>query len=157
MKRHENNIRDIWDNVKQANLHIIGIPEGEEKEKGDRKYIWKSYGWKLSKSKGNRYKIQETEVPTVAQQKQIWLVSIRMRVQSLLSLSGLGIWCCCELWCRSETAWIPHCCGCGTGQQLYLRFDPSDLTWELPWATNAALKKTTTKKMNLEGVIYVLT
>ena len=26
-------IWDLWDNIKQANLHIIGIPEGEEKEK----------------------------------------------------------------------------------------------------------------------------
>ena len=34
MKKHESNIRDLWDNTKQANLHIIGIPEGEEKEKG---------------------------------------------------------------------------------------------------------------------------
>ena len=34
MKKHESNIRDLWDNIKQANLHIIGIPEGEEKEKG---------------------------------------------------------------------------------------------------------------------------
>ena len=33
MKKHESNIRDLWDNIKQINLHIIGIPEGEEKEK----------------------------------------------------------------------------------------------------------------------------
>ena len=32
MKKHESNIRDLWDNIKQANLRIIGIPEGEEKE-----------------------------------------------------------------------------------------------------------------------------
>ena len=34
MKKQESNIRDLWDNIKQANLCIIGIPEGEEKEKG---------------------------------------------------------------------------------------------------------------------------
>ena len=34
MKKHESNVRDLWDNVKQANLHIIEIPEGEENEKG---------------------------------------------------------------------------------------------------------------------------
>ena len=28
-----------------------------------------------------------------------------MQVQSLVPLSGLWIWCCCELWCRSET-WL---------------------------------------------------
>ena len=33
-KKHESNIRDLWDNIKQANLHIIGIPEGEGKEEG---------------------------------------------------------------------------------------------------------------------------
>ena len=33
MKNHESNIRDLWDNIKRANLHIIGIPE-EETEKG---------------------------------------------------------------------------------------------------------------------------
>ena len=27
-------IWDLWDNIKQANLHIIGIPEGKEEEKG---------------------------------------------------------------------------------------------------------------------------
>ena len=31
MKKYESNIRDLWGNKKQANLHIIGIPEGEEK------------------------------------------------------------------------------------------------------------------------------
>ena len=34
MKKHENNIRDLWDNIKWANLHIVGIATGEEKEKG---------------------------------------------------------------------------------------------------------------------------
>ena len=34
MKQNEGNIRDLQDNIKCANLHIIGIPEGEEREKG---------------------------------------------------------------------------------------------------------------------------
>ena len=34
MQKHKSKIRDLWDNIKQANLHIIGIPEGKEKEKG---------------------------------------------------------------------------------------------------------------------------
>ena len=33
MKKHESSIRDLWDNIKWANLCIIGIPEGKEKEK----------------------------------------------------------------------------------------------------------------------------
>ena len=32
MKKHESNIRDLWNNIKHANLCTIGIPE-EEKEK----------------------------------------------------------------------------------------------------------------------------
>ena len=28
MKKHESNKRDLWDNIQQANLYIIGIPEG---------------------------------------------------------------------------------------------------------------------------------
>ena len=34
MKKCESNIRDLWDNIKQANLHIVVIPDGEEIEKG---------------------------------------------------------------------------------------------------------------------------
>ena len=34
MRKHESNIRDLWHNTKWANLRIVGIPEGEEKEKG---------------------------------------------------------------------------------------------------------------------------
>ena len=34
-KNKRKNIEDLWDNIKWANLHIIGIPEGKEKgEKG---------------------------------------------------------------------------------------------------------------------------
>ena len=38
----------------------------------------------------------------VAQQKQNQLVSTRMRVRSLASLSGLKIQRCRELWCRLQ-------------------------------------------------------
>ena len=34
MKKHKNNIRDLWDNIKWANLCRVGISEAEEKEKG---------------------------------------------------------------------------------------------------------------------------
>ena len=32
MKKHESNIRDLWDNIQWANLCIRGIPEGENNE-----------------------------------------------------------------------------------------------------------------------------
>ena len=37
MKRNEDSIRDFWDNIKHNSIRIIGVPEGEEKEKGPEK------------------------------------------------------------------------------------------------------------------------
>ena len=34
MKRTENSLRDLWDNIKHTNIRIIGVPEEEEKKKG---------------------------------------------------------------------------------------------------------------------------
>ena len=33
MKRNEDSLRDLWDNIKQNNIRIIGVPEGEVREK----------------------------------------------------------------------------------------------------------------------------
>ena len=37
MKRNEDSLRDLWDNSKHNNIHIIGVPEAEEREKGPEK------------------------------------------------------------------------------------------------------------------------
>ena len=37
MKRNEDSLRHLWDNIKRNNIHIIGVPEGEEREKGPEK------------------------------------------------------------------------------------------------------------------------
>ena len=37
MKRNEDSLRDIWDNIKHNNIHIIGVPEGKETDKGPEK------------------------------------------------------------------------------------------------------------------------
>ena len=37
MKRNEDSLRDPWDNIKRNNIRIIGVPEGEEREKGPEK------------------------------------------------------------------------------------------------------------------------
>ena len=37
MKRNEDSLRDLWDHIKNTNIHIIGVPEGEEREKGPQK------------------------------------------------------------------------------------------------------------------------
>ena len=34
MKRNEGSLREVWDNIKYTNIHIIGVPEGEERDKG---------------------------------------------------------------------------------------------------------------------------
>ena len=37
MKRIEDSLRDLWDNIKRTNIRIIGVPEEEEKNKGTEK------------------------------------------------------------------------------------------------------------------------
>ena len=37
MKTNEDSLRDLWDNMKRNNIRIIGVPEGEEREKGPEK------------------------------------------------------------------------------------------------------------------------
>ena len=39
IKRNEDNLRDLWDNVKHPNIWIIGVPEEEDKKKGHEKIL----------------------------------------------------------------------------------------------------------------------
>ena len=39
IKRNEDNLRDLWDNVKCPNIRIIGVPEEEDKKKGHEKIL----------------------------------------------------------------------------------------------------------------------
>ena len=34
MKRTQDSLRDLWDNIKCTNIQVIGVPEEEEKKKG---------------------------------------------------------------------------------------------------------------------------
>ena len=34
IKRNEDSLRDLWGNIKYIGIHIIGAPDGEEREKG---------------------------------------------------------------------------------------------------------------------------
>ena len=38
MKRNEDSLRDLWDNIKCTNIHTIGVPEREER-KDPRKHL----------------------------------------------------------------------------------------------------------------------
>ena len=68
---------------------------------------------------------------------------MRMQVQSLASLSGLGIWHRCELW-------IGRRCGSEPELLLLLLWPATiapigPLAWELPYASDVAPKKQKTK------------
>ena len=56
----------------------------------------------LSQPRDLIFKGRENGVPIVAQQKQIQLVFMRIWVQSLALVSGVGIQHCSELWYRSQ-------------------------------------------------------
>ena len=62
MKRNEDSLREIWDNFKCTNIHIIGVQEGEERDKGLEK-IFKEIIVKtfLNMRKESSTQIQETQ------------------------------------------------------------------------------------------------
>ena len=39
IKRNEDNLRDLWNNVKRSNIQIIGVPEEEDKKKDHEKIL----------------------------------------------------------------------------------------------------------------------
>ena len=39
IKGNEDNLRDLWDNVKRTNIQIIHVPEEEDKKKGHEKIL----------------------------------------------------------------------------------------------------------------------
>ena len=39
IKRNEDNLRHLWDNIKHPNVQIIGVPEEEDKKKGHEKIL----------------------------------------------------------------------------------------------------------------------
>ena len=39
IKRNEDNLRDLWDNVKSHNIQIIVVPEEEDQKKTMKKYL----------------------------------------------------------------------------------------------------------------------
>ena len=88
-------------------------------------------------------------VPIMAQQKWIQLVSVRIRVWSLASLSGLRVWCCHELWYRSQMGLISGIAVAVVQQQLQLQFNPWPGNLHMPWVTALGNKKKKKKKSTL--------
>ena len=62
IKRNEDNLRDLWDNVKCPNLQIIGVPEEEDKKKGHEKILEETIVENLLKmGKEIAIQVQETQ------------------------------------------------------------------------------------------------
>ena len=61
MKKYENNIRELWDNIKQANLCMIEIPEGKEKDKRIENIFEEIMAENFPNLKDSDIKIQEAQ------------------------------------------------------------------------------------------------
>ena len=62
MKRNEDSLRDLWDNIKRTNICIIGVPEGEKREKGFEKMFEKIIAENLpNMGKEIVYQVQEAQ------------------------------------------------------------------------------------------------
>ena len=61
MKKYQSSIRVLWDNKKQANLHIIGNLEGEEKEKEIENIFEEIMAKNFPNLKDTEFKIQEAQ------------------------------------------------------------------------------------------------
>ena len=108
--------------------YAVGVAQKRKKKKKENSQQSKKNKWKYK----NRV---FPGVPILAQQRLIWLVSMRIQFQSLVSLSRSGICCCHKLWCRLTAVAL---------------FRP--LAWELPYAADAALKSKKKKKKKKNGI-----
>ena len=90
---------------------------------------------KRDKTKNLRKK---SGVPVMVQQKWIWVVSMRMQVWSLASISGVRIWRCRELWCWSQMWLGSHVLWpwCRQAATAWIR----PLAWESPYAVGRDIK-----------------
>ena len=64
MKRNEDSLRHLWDNTKHTNIRIIGVPEGEERDKGPKK-IFEEIIVKNFPNMGKEIATQDQEVQRV--------------------------------------------------------------------------------------------
>ena len=62
----------------------------------------KSKKRKRKKKEKRKKKVERHEFQFWVRNNETQLVSMGMWVRFLASLGGLGIWCCHELWCRSQ-------------------------------------------------------
>ena len=91
IKRNEDNLRDVWDNLKHPNISIIGVPE-EDKKKGHEKILEEIIVENLPKmEKEIDTQVQETQsVPNRINPKHILikLTKIKHKKQILKATRG---------------------------------------------------------------------
>ena len=58
MKRNKDSLRVLWDKFKCTNIHIIGVPEGEEREK----FLEKIYKEVIAENFPNMWKDSLTQI-----------------------------------------------------------------------------------------------
>ena len=84
IKRNEDNLRDLWDNVKCPNIRIIGVPKEDDKKKGNEKILEKTMVQNFSKTSLN---IREFTVHT-PRHTLIKLTKIKHKEQILKAARG---------------------------------------------------------------------
>ena len=62
LKRNEESLRELWDKVKCTNIHIIGVPEGEERDRRGQRKIFQEI---IAKNFPNTGKEQPTQIQEV--------------------------------------------------------------------------------------------
>ena len=97
------------------------------------KTICNLYETQLKCKDTSRLKVDGCGVPVLEQQTRIWLGTMRLRVQTVASLSGLRIWHCHELWYRLQTL-LGSWCRPAAVALIW------PLAWEPPYAVDAVLK-----------------
>ena len=68
VKRNEDSLRDLWDNIQRTNIHIRGVPEGKEREKGPEK-IFEEVIAKSFQNMGKEIVSQVQEAQSLRQDK----------------------------------------------------------------------------------------
>ena len=105
--------------VSRAMMCLGGLPQRTEPVVGLKHHGEPSADWWGAELRG-----QIRGVPVMVQRKWIWLGTMRLRVWSLASISGLKICIAVSCGVVQDVARIWHCCGCGVGRQQQLPLDP---------------------------------
>ena len=95
MKRTEDSLRELWDNIKGTNIGIIGVPEEEEKKKGNEKIFEEIIVENLpNMGKGIATQVQEAQrVPYRINPRRNMPRHIVIKLAKIKDKEGLPWWC----------------------------------------------------------------